>query len=354
MTVLYVAGARPGVGSTAVAASLAAAWRRAGRNAVADKPLALAKGTADAALLAQTTSVEASEPGVVAPDGTVEQKALAAAAKRIEALGKGADVVVVDGLPHADADARTVEASGVLAKRLRAKVVGVLPYERTLTAAAVAPWREAYGDALVGFVVNRQTRYAVRDAGDRLVGELAAEGTPALGVLREERLMLAPTVRQVVELLDGTLFAGASGLDRLVEHFLIGGLITEWGGNYFNRLPNQAVIARGGRADIQMSALNFPLNVLVLTGCSQPPQYVQQRAESLDVPLITVGRNTHETAEALEALAGQVTVHHADKIERFTAMVEERVDWDALNKGMALDPLASGRARPAPTRQRRR
>ncbi|MCI0821296.1 MAG: hypothetical protein J4N31_03055, partial [Chloroflexi bacterium] len=137
------------------------------------------------------------------------------------------------------------------------------------------------------------------------------------------------------ELLGGTLFAGASGLDRLIEHFLIGGLVTEWGGNYFNRLPNQAVIARGGRADIQMSALNFPLNALVLTGCTQPPQYVAQRAESLDVPLLTVERNTHETAEALEALAGIVTVHHREKIERFTAMVEQCVDLDALAARLA-------------------
>ena len=84
-----------------------------------------------------------------------------------------------------------------------------------------------------------------------------------------------------------------------------------------------------------MAALNFPLNALVLTGCSQPPQYVQQRADDLDVPLLTVERDTHETAEALEALAGRVTVHHPEKIERFTAMVEQSVDLDALAARLA-------------------
>ena len=322
-------GARPGVGSTAVAASLAAAWRRAGREAAADKPLALAEGGADAGLLA------VDDPGIAGADGKVKRAVMAAAAKRVGALEKAAGIVVVDAPPHADADGRAVAASGALAKRLKAKVLGVLPYERGLGATAVAAWREAYGDALLGFVVNRRTRHAERDAADRLAPELEAAGAPVIGVLAEERLMLAPTVRQVVELLGGTLFAGASGLDRLIEHFLIGGLVTEWGGNYFNRLPNQAVIARGGRADIQMSALNFPLNALVLTGCTQPPQYVAQRAEALDVPLLTVERNTHETAEALEALAGIVTVHHREKIERFTAMVEQCVDLDALAARLA-------------------
>ena len=337
MTVLCVVGAHPGVGSTAVAASLAAAWRRAGRNATADKPLALAEGGADALLLA----VDA--PGLAGPDGVVKRAVLTAAAERVGALEKTNEIVVVDGPPHAGADGRAVPASVALAKRLRAKVAGVLPYERALGADVVGSWREAYGDALVGFVVNRRTRYAERDAADRLAPELAEAGAPAIGVLPEERLMLAPTVRQVVDLLEGTLFAGASGLDRLVEHFLVGGLITEWGGNYFNRLPNQLVIARGGRADIQMAALNFPLRALVLTGCSQPPQYVQQRAEGLDVPLLTVERDTHETAAALETLADEVTVHHAEKIERFTEMVEQHVD---------LDTLASRLAEATPRRRR--
>ena len=268
---------------------------------------------------------------------------LKAAADRVGALEQTNEIVVVDAPPHADADGRAVAASVALAKRLRAKVAGVLPYERALGAGVVKSWRDAYGDALVGFVVNRRTRYAERDAADRLAPELAAAGAPAIGVLPEDRLMLAPTVRQVVELLEGTLFAGASGLDRLVEHFLVGGLITEWGGNYFNRLPNQVVLARGGRADIQMAALNFPLRALVLTGCSQPPQYVHQRAESLDVPLLTVERDTHETAAALETLAGRVTVHHPEKIERFTEMVEQHVDLDAL----------AGRLAQAPPRRRR-
>ena len=330
MTVLYVAGARPGVGSTAVAASLAAAWRRRGRTVAADKPVAFAEGDADAELLAGAAASTGSGASLVASNGAVDPGLLDAAAKRVEGLAKTSDVVVIDGLPLTDGSERATEASGALARRLDAKVLGVLPYERSLTGESAAPWRDAFGDALIGLIVNRQTRYAAHDVSARLAPQLAAEGAPVVGVLLEERLLLAPTVRQVVDLLDATLYAGATGVGQLVEHFLIGGLITEWGGNYFNRLPNQAVIVRGGRADIQMAALNFPLNAMFLTGCSEPPQYVHQRAESLDVPLAVTARNTHETAEALEAIASRVTVHHPEKIESFSETLSERLDWDAL------------------------
>ncbi len=55
-------------------------------------------------------------------------------------------------------------------------------------------------------------------------------------------------------------------------------------------------------------------------------------------------RDTHETAAALEAIAGQVTVHHPEKIERFTTMVAESVDLDAL-----AARLAPAKSRPSRT-----
>ena len=83
--------------------------------------------------------------------------------------------------------------------------------------------------------------------------------------------------------------------------------------------------------DIQMSALNFPLNALFLTGCEAPAQYVQQRAEELDAPLIAVARDTHEAAAALETLSDRVTFRHPAKAERAGAMARERLDAAALD-----------------------
>ena len=111
MTVLCVVGARPGVGSTAVAASLAAAWRHAGRKAAVDKPLALADGDADAVLLA----VEG--PGIVSPDGKGKRPGLAAAAKRGGALGETAEGAGVDAPPLARSDGGARAAPPAAAKR---------------------------------------------------------------------------------------------------------------------------------------------------------------------------------------------------------------------------------------------
>ncbi|MEX2599653.1 MAG: DRTGG domain-containing protein [Dehalococcoidia bacterium] len=328
MGVLYIAGQKPGAGSTALAASLATAWRKAGRKVALTKPVTMMENDPDAPLFASLTGARDTDPLQV--KAVVTGDVLDSAASRVQSLAKDADVVIVEGLPMTGADGAPIEASAALAQRMGAKVIGVQPYSRALGRAEATVWRQAYGESLGGMVVNRRTRYAVHDASTRLSPELAAAGVPALGVLEEDRLLLAPTVRQVAELLNGTFYTGIDEADNLIEHVLIGALITEWGGNYFGRFENQAVMARCGRMDLPMAALNFPLNGLFLTGgCAEPPQYVYQRADYLDVPLITV---RHKTQEAVDALGGlHVSIHHPAKVQRAAELVDHAMDWPAVS-----------------------
>ncbi len=319
MSVVQVVGAGPGAGATTVACGLASLLRSQGKRVTLVKPLSR-PGDADPAFLASLGG----SAETVEVEGAASAEQVAQAARIVQGAASGADVVLVEGPPLG------ADGASELARSADAAVVAVLEYERMLGAGACGAWHDAFGDALAGCVVNKRTRYAEHDASARLTAELEDAGLPVLGVLPEERLLLAPTVQQAAEHLGGTYFAGEEGGGELIEHFLIGGLITEWGGNYFGRLPNQAVVVRGGRIDIQMSALNFPLNALFLTGCETPSQYVYQRADDLDVPLIAVGGNTHETAAALELLSDAVGIHHAAKAERAGAMARECVDASAL------------------------
>ena len=329
MGILYIAGQRPGAGATAIATVLATLWNRPGIRIAVVKPASLSVDTTDGDLYARLfPSTDDATPVLIAA-GEVPDAFLEEASERVTALTEKADAVIVEGIPYSDAEGNPVAASPALAEHLGARVLGVVPYDRSLGGTAAAAWRDTYASSLAGVLLNRLMRYGGHDAATRVVPSFEDAGVSVLGTLPEERLLLAPTVRQVADLLDGAFYAGLSGDSQLIEHFLIGGLITEWGGNYFGRLPNQAVVTRGGRTDIQMSALNFPLNCLLLTSCESPPQYVYQRAEELDVPLVTVKRDTFATAAALESLAQQVTIDHPDKIARLSSMMEQAVDLTA-------------------------
>ncbi len=316
MSVVYLTGQTPGAGVTMAASGLASAWRSAGKRVALVKPLA-EPGDSDPAFFA--------ELGGSAETAGGGDERVAEAARIVQDLAKAADVVVVEG-PSLQS-----EASTALAEACGARVVGVVPYARSLGAGCAEEWRAAFGERLAGLLVNKRTRYAEHDAGERLLPELANAGVAVFGALPEDRLLLAPTVQQVVDCLDGAYFTAADSGAALIEHFLIGGLITEWGGNYFGRLPNQAVLVRGGRIDIQMAALNFPLNALILTGCQSPSQYVLQRADGLDAPLIVVERDTQEAAASLEQLGGVVNARHPEKARRAAELIAAHADMAAMS-----------------------
>ena len=327
MGIIYLAGQRPGAGVTSIATALATSWRRAGRRVAVVKPVALAEDL-DASFYARTFGSPNDASALLTSanrDETIE-----AARNRVAELDALHDVVIVEGLPCTDADGNPVPESPTLAEQRDAKVLGVVPYAPSLATDDAAHWRDDFASSLMGVIVNRRTRYGEHDATHRLAPAFEDAGVPVHGILPEERLLLAPTVRQIVDLLGGTYYAGSDHGDDLVEHFLIGGLITEWGGNYFDRLPHQAVLVRGGRMDIQMAALGFPMTCLILTGCERPPQYVQQRARDLDVPLVTVTHDTHAAAALLERIERQVTIDHPDKIAHLTSLVEQAVDLEAI------------------------
>ncbi len=339
MGILYVAGQRPGAGSTAVSAALATVWLKTGRPVALLKPAALSEaGAADAELFASLTGdggASAQAPTVVS-DPVGDAGVAKALADRVTQGARGAGAVVVEGLPMTDAQGAPVAASAALAQELNARVLGVLPYSGEHTMEAAPPWREAFGDRLAGVVINRRTRYAEHEVVDRLAPQLREAGIPVLGVLPEERLMLAPTVRQVADHLGATFYLGASEDQRLVEHLLIGGLIRESVGEYFGRFPNQAVVVKGTRPDIAMVALSCPLSCLILTGGTQPTQYLHSRAEAQGVPLLVVEADTLATAAALESLQDRVSVHHPHKVERFARLLEEHLDWGAVEEAAGL------------------
>ena len=332
MGTLYVAGQRPGVGATSVISALATVWKQAGRHVAVVKPATL-DIDGDSEFYARVFSGP-KEASMLIEEHTSDA-ILTEAITRVKALASDNDVVIVEGLPMSDSHGNPVAASPTLASHLGARVLGIVPYSQKLTVEDATAWRDIYA-TLSGVVINRRTRYRKHDASTRLIPAFEEAGVSVYGTLPEDRSLLSPTVSQVATLLEGTFYAGASGQDELIEHFMIGGLITEWGGAYFDRYPKQAVIVRGGRMDIQMAALNFPLTCLILTGCESPPQYVQQRAVDLDVPLIISRHDTPQATAMLEEIGAQVTIDHLVKIERVSAMLTATVDVPAIGESLGL------------------
>jgi BioD-like phosphotransacetylase family protein len=135
--------------------------------------------------------------------------------------------------------------------------------------------------------------------------------------------MMVLTIGQLAQHLDAKWVMGEAHADLLVRHILIGGNIMDSGITYFGRHEDKAVVVRGDRPDIQLSALATPTVCLVLTGGHHPIPYVLNEAQQKNVALLVVPGDTAHTAELMDTMYQRSTIHHPRKVDRFLHLIEE-------------------------------
>ena len=244
---------------------------------------------------------------------------------QVAQASKEADVVLVEGSCLLSA-----EDSAQLAESLSAKVLVVSRYHPRLEAAQLTHWREEFGERLAGFIINGLTRYMGTDARTRLLPSMEREGLVSFGLVPEDRRLLGATVRQVAEHLEGRFTACEDKADRLVEHFMVGGMGMDPGELYFGTRDDKAVIVRGDRPDLQMSALGTPTACMVLTKGIDPIEYVTYEAKQEEVSIVVVPTDTLGTMDSLKTLMDGSRFDHPAKLSRFAELVTEHIDLPAL------------------------
>ena len=326
MTILYVTSRQAGSGKTAMCAVLAHELSRRGRRAAAIKPLSGesdSAGAADNADYAALLSQTAPTTSFALPGGEPDAGVLEQAAEACRAAAEGQDLLLVEG---------TAELSESAAERLieslDARVLAVERYDPGLGGTDLDDLRRRYGGRLAGVVVNGLTRYQTTRSNAAFAG---GSGSPTLlGIVPEDRRLLGVSVERLVEHLDGHYVVGEEKKDALVEYLLVGGMGLDSGEVYFGTRDSKAVIVRGDRPDVQMSALTTPTLCLVLTGGIEPIEYVLYEAELEEVPVAVVPSETLDAMAALNGLSARARFDHPAKLERLSELVGERVDVDAL------------------------
>ncbi len=213
-----------------------------------------------------------------------------------------------------------------LAEEADALVVLVCGHNDDAPAAAAE-----YGSRLAGVVINNVPVYRQNEVETRVAPRIAAAGVKLIGWLPEDRRLLAPTVDLVAEHMGGTVAACAENTNRLIDNFLIGGLVLDWGPHYFGSQENVGVVVRGDRPDVQLAALQTDtVRALVLTKGIPPIEYVYYEADQRGIPIVVVPDDTAAAAAKLETLLPRIEFDHEDKLARVVELIESHLDLDAI------------------------
>ena len=323
MPALLVVSTSPGAGKTAFAATYSARLLADGATVSLGKAFGAVDDVDAAAMKTLVAGAKAIDP--IAASGAPSEDQVRQAAQAAGGSGASA-VAVIEGLSGEH------DSNRLLADELDAGVVLLAGQSEYISAIESAP---AYGDRLVGIVINNAPRHQGHDLESEIVPALEAAGLPYIGAIPEDRRLVAVTARAMHECLGGEWLEWEEHADELVETVLIGGIVLDWGPHYFSSQENAAVLVRGDRPDLAIAALATPIKALILTRGVKPVEYVYYEADKRQVPVTVVDKDTQEAAEELERFLEYSHFDHPAKLERFSDLAAERLDLDRIDSAVA-------------------
>ncbi|MBY6412510.1 phosphate acetyltransferase [Rhodococcus sp. BP-252] len=192
---------------------------------------------------------------------------------------------------------------------------------------------------LVAIVANR----CDPDRLDDVTAALEPLGVPAWS-LPEIPLLVAPTMAELLDAVDGTLYSGDSELmQREALRVMVGGMTAE---HILERLTEGVVvIAPGDRSDVLLALVNaheaegFPsLAGIIMNGGIEPHPAIARLVAGLGprLPILTTDLGTFDTASAAAKARGRVAVGSQRKVDTALSLMEQRVDAQALLDSLEL------------------
>jgi uncharacterized protein len=225
-----------------------------------------------------------------------------------------------------------------VAQVLDAQILLIARYHSPLVVEPLMLAKEQLGERLVGVLLNDIPVEQLLEIETTVKPFLEAKGIVVLGMLPRSQLLRSVSVRELVHQLNAEVLCRANRLDLMVEELRIGAMNVNSALKYFRKANNMAVVTGGDRTDIQLAALETSTHCLILTGPVAPNSTILERADDLEVPVISVDLDTLTTVEIVDRAFGQVRLHETVKVECVRQMIAKHFNIDLLLAKLQLAP----------------
>jgi BioD-like phosphotransacetylase family protein len=309
--IIYVVSTGEAAGKTTICAGLGKYLMGEGKKVGYLKPLASGKGSADSDVTFMRQVLGIADV-VNAPD-----------------IIQGRDVVLVEGALGPGVEDSVSQATYGAAKEMKARAIAVEAYSGQPSGFVES--YQGFGDSLLGVIITKVPQSQLKSAAASAQADFGAAGIKVLGVIPENRALLATTVGELAEIIGGKILNNAEKAAELVENYMLGAMIVDSGLDYFGRKSNKAAIIRLDRPDMQLAALETQTRCLVLSGDGQAPVYnVLQKAETRGIPIISTETSTEDIVACIEEALTQVRLEQEKKLPILAEMVQQNLDVKAL------------------------
>ncbi|MEV0028680.1 phosphate acetyltransferase [Nocardia sp. NPDC050793] len=265
---------------------------------------------------------------------------------RFHEVAKVCDAVVVIGSDYTDvASPSELRFNARIAVNLGAPVLLVVrgsdrtPVEiRQLVELCASELQQEHA-ALVAIVANRCDPDELKE----ICSVLSGFDVPSWS-LPEVPLLIAPTMAELCEAVDGEMYSGDPELlQREALKVMVGGMTAE---HILERLVDGVVvIAPGDRSDVLLSVVNaheaegFPsLSGIIMNGDMLPHPAVARLMAGLKqkLPILTTSLGTYDTASAAYRTRGRMSAGNPRKVNTALALMEQHVDAPELLRRISV------------------
>jgi BioD-like phosphotransacetylase family protein len=253
-------------------------------------------------------------------------------------IAEGKDFVVIEGYPTPEILSSIGLSIAELAKLLNSKpILMINAKDRDIVDEIVDKIQlfkcffEFHNYKLDGVIINNVPIYYIERVNDILIPTIKEIGLNIYGVIPEKPRLLAPTVRDIVELLNAEVLENKERLNNIVEDIVVGAMAPSAALRWFRRAINAAIVTGGDRTDLIITALETKPSVVILTGNLYPDISVLIKAREVDVPILLTSYDTYTTVEKLREVQSIVTADSIKTKESYIIeTVDKEIDWRKL------------------------
>ncbi|MEL6440177.1 MAG: phosphotransacetylase family protein [Cyanobacteria bacterium J06621_8] len=228
-----------------------------------------------------------------------------------------------------------------IAEATDASILLVACYHSNLLVGNLMNAKKFLGDRLLGVVINDIPPEEFNDTSETVKLYLEKQQIPVLAMIPQDRILKSVSVKEIAKRLNGQVLCCEDHLDWMVESLSIGAMNVNSALGYFRQRQNMAVVTGGDRAELQMAALETSTHCLILTGCIPPKELIIERAESLEIPIISVDTDTLTTVEIIDSAFGKVPLQEEIKVRQIQRLMQQNFDLDRLLKCLGLEVAKS-------------
>ena len=241
-----------------------------------------------------------------------------------------ADLVLLEGPNNLWEGSLFNLSASEIADSVDASILLIVRYHSLAMVASSIAAKKFIGDRLVGIVINEIPPEEMETTVQTIKPYLEEQGIPVLGTIPKDRILNSISVKEIATRLDAKVLCCEEHLDWMVESLSIGAMNVNSALGYFRQRNNMAVVTGGDRAELQMAALETSTHCLILTGHIPPKDLIIERAQSLDIPILSVDTDTLTTVEIIDNAFGKVPIYEPIKIKQIQNLMQEYFDIDRL------------------------